>query len=378
MTTNPIKPTRRDYIDWLRVLAVLLLMLNHTACIFDIFLPFYIENAQKSKVLSYLFLNGFEPWHMPLFFLLAGASTWFALSFRSAGEYVAERFKRLIIPFIFAQLVLVPPQSYIGLRSHKGYTGSFWQFYPRFFEMNPEGIEGYTGGYTPGHLWFVPVLFILAMVALPGFLFLKSKRGQRLIGGLAALCARPGGLFLLVIPMLLMDRLPGVGPLNPFLYLTVFVYGFILMADPHFTEAVDRHKAAALILGLVTLATMIGVPALGIRLSPRLDAVLVAFYRSFTAWCCLVALLGYGRKYLNLSGKVLRYASEAAYPFYILHQTVIVLVGAVVVRWSIAVLPKFLIIAVASTIVSVLVYEVAIRHISVMRFLFGMKPKQRA
>ena len=48
MATNPIKPTRRDYIDWLRVLAVLLLMLNHTACIFDIFLPFYIENAQKS------------------------------------------------------------------------------------------------------------------------------------------------------------------------------------------------------------------------------------------------------------------------------------------------------------------------------------------
>jgi len=84
-----------------------------------------------------------------------------ALRFRSAGRYVKERATRLLVPFIFGVLVLVPPQSYLGLRSHSDYAGSFLAWYPRFFQLIPKDMEGYClGGHTWGHLWFILHLFV--------------------------------------------------------------------------------------------------------------------------------------------------------------------------------------------------------------------------
>jgi hypothetical protein len=76
--------------------------------------------------------------------------------------------------------------------------------------------------------------------------------------------------------------------------------------------------------------------------------VLFHFLIYFNMWFWIVALLGYGRKYLNFSNKLQRYANEAAYPFHILHQTIIVLLGYYVVWWDIEVWPTFLTAGVAS------------------------------
>jgi glucan biosynthesis protein C len=79
------KPARRYDIDWLRVLAVLLLFPFHSARIFDTFSTWYVKNEVLSEALTY-FITYVHPWHMPLLFLLAGASTWFALSFAAADS----------------------------------------------------------------------------------------------------------------------------------------------------------------------------------------------------------------------------------------------------------------------------------------------------
>jgi hypothetical protein len=91
-----VKPERRYDVDWLRVLAVLLLFPYHTARIFDTFDNFYVKNDQLSQALTYIIAYA-NPWHMPLLFLLAGAATYFALRFRSGGQYALERFKRLLV-----------------------------------------------------------------------------------------------------------------------------------------------------------------------------------------------------------------------------------------------------------------------------------------
>ena len=73
---------------------------------------------------------------------------------------------------------------------------------------------------------------------------------------------------------------------------------------------------------------------------------------------------------------MLSYATEAAYPFYILHQTVIVVIAYFVVQWDWAAGLKYAAIAVASFALSLLVYEVAVRRWGPVRFLFGMKPRK--
>lgn len=369
------KPGRVHYIDWLRVLAVLVLIPFHTARIFDIWEPFYAKNDQVSAALSYIFVGAVNPWHMPLFFLLAGASTWFALSFRSAGQYAQERLKRLFVPLIFGVLTIVPTQAFLGARTYGYFGGSLFQYYPQFFQAGPTGdLSGYMGGFTPAHLWFVLFLFVLSLVALPFFLYLRREDGQRLIDRLAAFFVRPGTIFLFAVPLIVAGGLPDIGGKNIFYYFTLFVYGYVLMADARFKEILDRHKMSALVLGLSLLLIYIGISAFGVRIPTWLAIVRGMCYDGFITGFLLIAILGFGQKYLDFTNRALRYASEAAYPFYILHQTVIVIVGFFVVQWDVGVLAKFCTIVAAATLATTLAYELVVKRTNVTRFLFGMKP----
>ena len=80
-----------------------------------------------------------------------------------------------------------------------------------------------------------------------------------------------------------------------------------------------------------------------------------------------------GQRYLNFTNRVLQYANEAAYPFYILHQTVIIIIGYFVVRWNVNLWLKYGVIAIGALVMTLLLYEVCVRRTKVTRFLFGMK-----
>ena len=254
------KPVRRYDIDWLRLMAVFVLFFFHTARIFDPWENFYVHNDPPSYLLFDVFIGLVRPWGMNLFFLLAGASTYYALQRRSGGQYVQERFKRLFIPFVFGVLVLIPPQSYLGLRSHSGYAKSFFEWFPQFFNLKMDDMDGYfLGGHTWGHLWFILHLFVYSLIVLPLLLYLNRESGRRLIDWLAKAFARPGALFVFPALLILMSALPGdIAGGDPFIYIPFFVCGYILMSDPRFEETIDRHRTLALILGPVVLACVLG------------------------------------------------------------------------------------------------------------------------
>ena len=107
---GPKHTERLYYLDWLRVLAVLGVFYAHTAEIFDT-LYWHIRQDGQGTDWNALATFGAQ-WGMSLFFLLAGASAWFALSSRTSHQFIAERSKRLLIPFIVAFILLSPIQSY--------------------------------------------------------------------------------------------------------------------------------------------------------------------------------------------------------------------------------------------------------------------------
>jgi peptidoglycan/LPS O-acetylase OafA/YrhL len=65
-------------------------------------------------------------------------------------------------------------------------------------------------------------------------------------------------------------------------------------------------------------------------------------------------------------------------PFYIFHQTIILCVGWFVIRWNMGMPWKFLIIAVVSFALIMVLYEVLVRPFNLVRFLFGLRPKKKA
>jgi glucans biosynthesis protein C len=357
---------RRHDLDALRVLAVLLLIPFHSARVFDVFDTFYVKSPTTSGGLSWAVVAFLNPWHMPLLFVLAGAATWLALGHRDAKGYLGERTRRLLVPLLFGLLVIVPPQGFLASRFRGGHD-SLTGFLGRYWTIEGD-LSGYTGSWTPAHLWFIGFLFIFSLVALPLFL---RWRGRRL---------RTRWLLFAMPPILMLANelpAPNDGPQNPFCSLALFVAGFLLLADRDAEGAVHRHWRPLLIAAAATTATVLGVWHSGIADhwsdgSP-LD-VGFSLVEQANTWVWVLALLGTARALLSSPVRGLGYASEASFPCYVLHQTVIVGVAYLVVGWDLPVWWQFAAICLAGFALTVLLYEVVIRRFNPIRFLFGMKP----
>ena len=370
---------RRYDIDWLRIAAVLLLIPYHTARVFNWEEDWYIKNV-PTDVLAQRFIDFVGPWHMSLLFLLAGAASWLAFRYRSGARYAGERFKRLLIPFVFGVLVIVPPQTWLAYNSHHGTDLSYWEYLPKFF-TTVESLEGFQGGFTVGHLWFILFLFVFSLVSLPLFLWLRNRGGRRVVRAFGRAAQAPALLILLPVLVLVLpwleneDDFSGQPPIGLFL---VFVLGFLLLADDRVGRVIDRHWWWILGLGVAaSVAYIWAEPRAGGW--PDTVAVFAGMKTLYEVgvWCMILGLLGLGHRFFTASGPAWSYATEAAYPFYILHQTVIVLIAYVVVQWGVGIPLKYGLIAATSFVLTLAVYEVAVRRWRFVRPLFGMKPKRR-
>jgi peptidoglycan/LPS O-acetylase OafA/YrhL len=155
-----------------------------------------------------------------------------------------------------------------------------------------------------------------------------------------------------------------------------------MMTDARFEDAIDRSKGVALILGLVAFLLFLVWQdlALGSQINIPEWFGAIMYRRCIVSWLLIIALLGYGKRYLNSPPKrrssyvFLGYFGEGSYPFYILHQTVIVVTAFFVVQWAAGVTAKYLIIASAAYLGTIILYDLLVRRTNVTRFLFGMRP----
>ena len=363
-------------------MAVFLLFFFHTACIFHPWSDFYIKNDQLSPWIAYIFVWTVGHWHMSLFFILAGASTYYALLKRSGGEYVRERVMRLLIPLIFGTLVLIPPLSYLGLLNHSDYSQSFIAWFPNFLHLQTADLDGFfLGGLTVGHLWFILHLLVYSLIALPLFLYFNRESGRRWIERIASILMKPAVLFLLFPALLvLISKFPWVLGGNPLFYITFFILGFILMSDQRLMAQVDRYRLILMLLGVAPLAGLIVMSATNSwpsHIPEWAEGITDAYRNGFVPWFFILALLAYGRRFLNFTNRFLIYFTEGAYPIYILHQTIIVATAFFVVQWGLGVGTKYVIIVTLSLVGTILAYDILVRRTNITRFLFGMKPKPR-
>jgi len=381
---------RRYDIDWLRVVAMLAVFCVHCMGFFTPF-DWHLKNTERSDffVMPTAWL---DLWMMPLFFLLSGFASWYSLKSRSGGKYLLDRVLRLLVPFYtVGAFVLLPPQFYIELVSHNRYAGTYWKLIPPYWDSYGSFRfrldEPYLTNVWPGHLWFLQFLFLVSVLALPLLLYLRSESGQRLIARLAGWCHRRGGIFLFLIPLVLVriglrSHFHGEHTwADLFYYAVFFLVGYCMAADKRFTQSYKRHGWVSLALGIAAWAAEL---VLILKLEypyPGTETfsgmyVLFQIVMSIANLSWVVFFLSMA-KYLNFNHKVLAYGNEALLPFYILHQTVILGVGWLIIPLDLPILPKFLIISTISFVLIMALYELLIRRINVLRFLFGMKPRKR-
>jgi glucan biosynthesis protein C len=379
---QPLLSKRLYYLDWLRVFAVLLLIPYHTGMIFVI-ADFHIKNKVTSTGLT--IVNMFiDNWHMPLFFLLAGASTWFALSKRQPTTYMKERFSRLFIPLLFGIIVIVPPQTYYERVQKYGFSGNYFDFYAHLFNgIFPKGNLAWN------HLWFLFYLLIISIAALPLIWHWKSDRGSSYLEGFCIWLAQGHRIFFLGIPLAIIQMSLKVAFPGPqivvsdwariLFMLSIFLYGALFVSYPGYREAIKRNFSLAFATGIGIVVLFVGIHYSGYRFvfGYNLPNLLKLGIESLSTLCWLIVLLGFSQRNLNFSNRFLEYASEAVLPFYILHQTVIIVLGYYIVNTDLSLMVKYIIINLLALFFTVAIYDTSVKRFGVLRVLFGMPVKAR-
>ncbi len=379
---------RRYDIDWLRILVMLAVFFFHCARFFGGG-TWHLNNAKES-IVALVFIGWLDMWFMPLFYMLSGTGAWYALESRTNGQYLWERVKRILVPLYTVGLfVLLPPQFYFEQFSNAGFTGTFWESLSLYFRRvghfninSPDGLLPLPFG---GHLWFLKYLFMISLLGLPLLRYLQSKQGLSLIDKLAGWCVQRGGIFLCLIPVILVRialRSVFWGEhtwADFFEFMVFFLMGYILLANKHFTENIKKYGWICLTLGIAGFGAQgIFILELGYNYSGgepfSLTFVLFEIVMSIGRWSWIVFVLSLGAKYLNFNNKALSYCNEAVLPFYIFHQTIILCVGWFVIPLNMGILPKFLIIAATSFALIMVLYELVVRRFNMVRFCFGMRP----
>jgi glucan biosynthesis protein C len=377
--------TRLHYLDWLRVLAVVMVFVFHAVKPFNIG-DWVIMNSETSMAAT-VFFALVSPWGMPFFFLLAGAGSWFALRRRTAGQYVNERIGRLLLPLIVGSLIFTPIQNYFD-----------WRFWTAKLNVQVSYLQNQLGRWTGAnpsifswigyHLWFLGFLFSFSLIALSLFLWLKHQSGQGLISRLAKLCERRGAMLLFIVPLLVIQLAT-----RPFdsqekswadfsFYLAFFVLGYLLYADERFMRTIRRDWWILLATGIAAILCILAALALADVTTWFDTPTMPEFYLFWTlvtvaAWSWTAFMLFVGMRFLDFRNKWLEAGQEAVVPFYVLHQPVIVIIAFYVVQWQAGVTVKMLAVVLASFVVTAGIYGLLIRRVAPLRALFGMKAPAR-
>lgn len=379
---------RQTYLDWLRILSILGVLFFHSAMPFVAEDGWHIKNHETSNLMmeSNHFLHLFR---MPLLFFISGTVSYYMMQRRSTLSFIGLRFRRLFIPLLVGMFIIVPPQIYME-RLANGYKGSFLDFYPSTFSFQPYP----KGNFSWHHLWFIAYLFIYDLIFAPIFAWMISPKSNAFKQKLAVL-AKGKWVYLLMLPGILWFTftswdLPETNDLihdgSYFVYWLLFLLaGFICILQPKLMDSLERNRRFALTIGFLSLMTWEVMRWNGVEpLHAHWPFQNIAFSYAFTAlrpiiaWGWVLALVGYGKHYFNRSHKVLNYLNQAVYPFYILHQTVIVLVVYYIVQTqNESILSKYIYTVGITFFVTVLTYHLLVRPYALTRFLFGMKSKEK-
>jgi peptidoglycan/LPS O-acetylase OafA/YrhL len=346
-------PKERRYdIDWLRVIAIGLLLVYHTAIGFQPWgvLLGFITNASSWPAL-WPPMTMLNVWRIPLLFFIAGMGTYMAIGSRDWKQVIAERCKRIGLPLLFGAWCIVPLHILLIQLYYKRQTS-----------------------YMPGlgHLWFLANLLLYVLLLLPLFYFLKKRENSRMA---ILIRHRAGAMSLLLLIVLIMAAesvllKPAIFELYAFtahgfvLGLLGFLFGYMMMySGKNFKDILMRGRwffiLLAFLLFLLRLEQVLGQPPV--------------YLLSIESTCWIFSLLGFAGKYLNRPGAMLSYLKDAAYPVYIIHMAVLYAASTLIFPLETEPWIKYFLLLVSTFAGSLLIYELVLRRIGIFRMLFGLK-----
>lgn len=372
-----IMKNRQYYIDWIRVIAFGLLIFYHSGMFF-VSWGWHVKNNVLADGFK-IWMGIINPWRLSLLFFVSGVGVSFAMKSRSGAQFIGERTKRLLLPLAFGMFVIVPPQIYFERLQTHAFLGSYAEFYPSVFQF----IAYPKGSFSWHHLWFVAYLWVYSIIATPLFLWLRKSPIYQFESEKAK--ANFLKIILFVLPLaatywLLKQHWPITHNLtadwyNFVLSFLFFIYGYILGSQLVVWDLLEKYRIYFIAIAIFLMAFSKSYDALFGAIPEDGIGILIfnGILKMLFIWCTILGTCGFAKHYLNFENRFVKYANQAVYPFYILHQTIIVTIGFYIADWQMGVIPKFAILVIGTFGFSFLIYHFIIRPFKPIRLLFGVK-----
>lgn len=341
---------RRYDIDWVRVIAIGLLLIYHVAIGFQSWgiMIGFIAN-KKSWESLWVPMTMLNVWRIPLLFFVSGMGVYFSLQNRNWKQLIQERAARILLPFIAGIFLIVPLHTFL------------WQYYYSFeINYNP----------NPGHLWFLGNIFSYVVLLSPLLFFLKNHEDRVVVRCIKKIFSTPVGLLLVVAASVMEAVLLDPNPYEMyamtwhgfFLGLIAFLSGFcFVLSGPPFWHMMLKGRWVFI------------VAAIGFYVYRFLQFQMRVpdFQLAIESDLWIFSVLSFAFKYLNRPSDTLRYLSQAAYPVYILHMVFLYLGSLVVFSLDVAVYVQFILVLIITVVGCFGAYE-GIKRVRVLRPLFGL------
>lgn len=342
---------RRYDIDWIRVIAIGLLLIYHTAIGFQPWgvLIGFITNKEPFESL-WIPMTMINVWRIPILFYVSGMGLFLAMRNRNWKQLFKERFLRIGVPLIFGSLLIVPLHWFLLQYNYR---------------------KGLT--YTPGmgHLWFLGNILVYVAIIAPVFLLLRNRRNKGNENFSGKFWGTPLSL-IFVIALFIAEALlvkPAIYEMYAFSFhgfmlgMIAFLAGFLFMSNGHFFWK--------MLVGWTWIPLIIAIALYSLRLwqLPSQTPVILLVIESN---CWIFSLFAFASKYLNHGSKKLTYLKDAAYPVYILHMVFLYLGAVLIYPLAIAAPLKFILQLLFTVTGSLLFYEFLIKRINFFRILFGL------
>lgn len=374
-------PERRFGLDWLRIAAFAMLILYHIGMYFVPDWDWHIKASHPVEGLQFPML-AVNAWRLPLLFAISGVASRYLLAKGTASAFARGRLVRLLPALLFGSFVIVAPQAFVDVTVNHGYRGGFTAFYRSdYFDFSDRlGIILPTWN----HLWFVAYLLVYSLIlaaalALPPRLRRALQSGfDRLLVGPALLLV-PAAIFF-AARMLLARTHPEThnlvnDPMAHIIYFSAFAFGVgVARSAPAWRTIAAAWPAfvATAALGFAVVA------AIELRFPGDIDPsepwkAAYRLARALECWGAILGLMGLADRFLHRDGPARRYLTEAVFPYYIAHQTIIVIVAFWIRPLGLPNFSAFGILLLATGVGCALFYEMA-RRSGPLRPLFGLPP----
>lgn len=380
---------RRHDLDALRVIAFGLLILYHCGMLYVAEWDWHIKSSTLSEPLQWVMLFT-NRWRMALLFVISGIAATFLLQGMSRTRFIRQRTLRLVLPLVFGMFVVLPVQPWVEARAAGAIDLGFGEFLLRYWRFDRFPVAAWDGRAIPftwNHLWYLAYLWVYTVMLAALLPVFETRLGQRL--RVAAQGLRGGALLLVpgafktLYLAILVDRFPGTNALiddwyQHALYFTYFLFGYLIGTDTGFWDELKRLRHR--LLGLALFNWLVYVVLIE-ELAPDDLAgwPLLGLYwiSGLNTWLGIATALAWSYTLLNRPWRWLPYAREAVYPWYVLHQSILIALAFWLVPLKLGGVVEPLLVILGTVLGCALLHELLIRRSAWLRPFFGLPHRPR-